>query len=157
MKPVYFSEDQLRDPDKSGRALFADENDPRSIAYIRILNRPRIRWGGILLSLLIPLLLSAALAVCLTQCGLSAGLAAAIAGGILAVYAVCSAKRATICVIRIYQRYAPASLRNKCRFEPSCSEYMILAIQKYGLIRGVRRGVNRLSRCNTRGGGFDEP
>lgn len=34
-----------------------------------------------------------------------------------------------ICTIKHYQKYVTDSLRNKCRFEPSCSEYMILAIE----------------------------
>nr|WP_242939936.1 membrane protein insertion efficiency factor YidD [Ruminococcus flavefaciens] len=59
--------------------------------------------------------------------------------------------------IRVYQRYAPDSIRLKCRFEPSCSEYMIQSIQKYGLIKGLVRGMKRLSRCNIDGGGYDYP
>ena len=51
--------------------------------------------------------------------------------------------------------------RMKCRFEPSCSQYMILAIEKYGVIKGVLNGIKRLSKCNNRGdgmrGGFDYP
>ncbi|MBE6586778.1 MAG: membrane protein insertion efficiency factor YidD [Ruminococcaceae bacterium] len=66
-------------------------------------------------------------------------------------------KRVVICSVHIYQRYAPDSIRNKCRFEPSCSEYMILAIEKYGLFKGVIKGIDRLKRCNTNDGGFDYP
>lgn len=45
-----------------------------------------------------------------------------------------------------------------CRFEPSCSEYMIQAIHKYGPLSGACRGVWRICRCNplTRGG-YDPP
>ena len=35
-----------------------------------------------------------------------------------------------------------------CRFCPSCSEYAILALKKYGLIKGVKMSVNRILRCN---------
>ncbi len=35
-----------------------------------------------------------------------------------------------------------------CRFYPSCSEYAILALKKYGLIKGVKMSVNRILRCN---------
>lgn len=38
--------------------------------------------------------------------------------------------------IRLYQRYAPESVRRRCLFKPTCSEYAILAIKKYGVIRG---------------------
>ena len=34
---------------------------------------------------------------------------------------------------------------------------MILSLEKYGLIRGLRKGVDRLRRCNVHGGGFDDP
>ena len=66
-------------------------------------------------------------------------------------------KSISICGVRIYQRFAPDSIRNKCRFEPSCSEYMILSIQKYGVIHGIRKGINRLKRCNIHNGGYDTP
>jgi len=35
----------------------------------------------------------------------------------------------------------------KCRFYPTCSDYMILAIQKYGLLKGIKKGINRIRRC----------
>lgn len=34
---------------------------------------------------------------------------------------------------------------------------MILAIEKYGLIKGLQKGICRLKRCNIDGGGFDFP
>ncbi|MBN1561096.1 membrane protein insertion efficiency factor YidD [candidate division KSB1 bacterium] len=40
-------------------------------------------------------------------------------------------------LIHVYQRIAPKRLRQACRFEPSCSNYTILAIQKYGSSKGV--------------------
>jgi putative component of membrane protein insertase Oxa1/YidC/SpoIIIJ protein YidD len=45
------------------------------------------------------------------------------------------------------------ALNIRCVYEPSCSEYMILAIAKHGLIRGILAGVRRISRCR---GGFDK-
>ena len=45
-----------------------------------------------------------------------------------------------------------------CRFEPSCSEYMILSVRKYGPIRGAWKGVRRICRCNPwNPGGYDPP
>lgn len=38
--------------------------------------------------------------------------------------------------------------RGNCRFSPTCSEYMIQAIKKYGVVSGVYRGIKRLSRCH---------
>ena len=34
-----------------------------------------------------------------------------------------------------------------CRFYPSCSEYAILALEKYGFVKGVRMAWNRIRRC----------
>ena len=59
--------------------------------------------------------------------------------------------------VKIYRKFVPDGLRNKCRFECSCSEYMILAVQKYGAFRGIRKGIHRLKRCNIDHGGFDAP
>jgi putative membrane protein insertion efficiency factor len=45
-----------------------------------------------------------------------------------------------------------------CRFHPSCSEYFIEAVQKYGPLRGAYRGVKRICRCNPwTVGGYDPP
>ena len=57
-----------------------------------------------------------------------------------------------IWLIKIYQSKAKIETRLKCCFEPSCSEYAILALEKYGLIRGVAKSINRLKRCHPPGG-----
>jgi uncharacterized protein len=45
-----------------------------------------------------------------------------------------------------------------CRFEPSCSEYFLQAVRKYGPVRGAYRGVRRICRCNPwTPGGYDPP
>jgi len=67
------------------------------------------------------------------------------------------AKKAIIWLIHLYQRYAPDEVRLKCVFEPSCSEYVIAAIRKYGVIKGIIKGVDRLFRCHPPNGGHDEP
>ena len=54
--------------------------------------------------------------------------------------AILSAKPFCIWLILLYQRFAPEKIRRECCFEPSCSEYMKLAIQKYGVIIGIYRG-----------------
>lgn len=59
-----------------------------------------------------------------------------------------SAKKAAIGAIRLYQHYAPEEIRRRCLFKPTCSEYAILAIQKYGLIIGLIKAYKRLfKRC----------
>nr|WP_222591815.1 membrane protein insertion efficiency factor YidD [Paenibacillus xylanexedens] len=67
------------------------------------------------------------------------------------------AKAILVWIICIYQRFAPLELRDKCRYEPSCSMYMIQAIEKYGAVKGLSLGIRRLRRCNITGGGYDYP
>jgi putative component of membrane protein insertase Oxa1/YidC/SpoIIIJ protein YidD len=54
------------------------------------------------------------------------------------------AKRIVIGLVRLYQHYAPEEMRRKCLCKPTCSEYMIQAIKKYGLISGLRKSYVRL-------------
>ena len=67
------------------------------------------------------------------------------------------AKRALIWCVHLYQNKASDATRLKCVFEPSCSEYMILAVNKYGFFRGVYKGIRRLLRCHPPNGGRDYP
>lgn len=57
-------------------------------------------------------------------------------------------KRFIIWAILVYQKFAPSKIRLLCRFEPSCSEYMKISIQKYGVFLGVYKGIKRLLRCH---------
>ena len=60
--------------------------------------------------------------------------------------------------VRCYQCLLRPILPAVCRFEPSCSEYFIGAVNKYGPLRGACKGVGRLCRCNPwNRGGFDPP
>jgi len=46
----------------------------------------------------------------------------------------------------------------RCRFEPSCSEYMAESVKKHGPVRGLGRGLARLGKCHPwHPGGFDPP
>jgi putative membrane protein insertion efficiency factor len=57
-----------------------------------------------------------------------------------------------ITLIRIYQCHASSETRLKCCFMPSCSEYGIIAIKKYGTIKGIIKTIGRLRRCEYPGG-----
>lgn len=58
--------------------------------------------------------------------------------------------------IRIYQRCISPLLPASCRFTPTCSEYAIQAIMKYGPAKGMGLAIWRLLRCNPWGGhGYD--
>ena len=56
--------------------------------------------------------------------------------------------RLALLILRGYQRILSPILPPVCRFTPSCSQYMIDAIRKKGLIVGVLKGTLRLLRCN---------
>lgn len=67
-------------------------------------------------------------------------------------------KRAMIGVIHLYQRYAPEDIRRRCLLKPTCSEYAILVLQKYGVIRGTWKIYVRLFKtCRGRTYMIDEP
>ena len=53
-----------------------------------------------------------------------------------------------IYAIRLYQMTFGIFFRGSCRFHPTCSEYMLQAIKKYGTKVGVWKGVVRLSKCH---------
>ena len=61
-----------------------------------------------------------------------------------------------LCLIKWYQRRF-SKYTSHCRYVPTCSQYMIDAISRYGSIRGLFIGGLRLLRCNKRGGqsGYD--
>ncbi|MGN8921022.1 membrane protein insertion efficiency factor YidD [Lachnospiraceae bacterium HCP28S3_F9] len=77
--------------------------------------------------------------------------------GMGVIYMMIIAKRAIIWLVHLYQNKASDEMRLQCVFEPSCSEYMILAVEKYGVIRGVHKGINRLRRCHGPNCGVDYP
>jgi len=58
--------------------------------------------------------------------------------------------------IRGYQQLISPWLRPACRYQPSCSEYAVEAIETRGLVRGSWLGLRRLCRCHPLGGsGYD--
>ena len=64
---------------------------------------------------------------------------------------------ATLCfLIRVYQKTLKYVFGNCCRFEPSCSNYMLEAIRIHGVGYGVFLGLRRVARCHPwNPGGFD--
>jgi putative component of membrane protein insertase Oxa1/YidC/SpoIIIJ protein YidD len=53
-------------------------------------------------------------------------------------------KKIIIGMVELYQHYMPEFLRRRCLCMPTCSEYMILAVEKYGALKGFRKGMYRL-------------
>ena len=61
-----------------------------------------------------------------------------------------------ISLIRFYQRFISPLTPPACRFTPTCSQYTLEAIQKYGALKGTWLGIKRICRCNPWGGsGYD--
>lgn len=65
-------------------------------------------------------------------------------------------KKFFIFPIRFYQRYISPMLPPACRFTPTCSQYAIEAIEKYGIFKGLYLAIRRILRCHPWGGrGYD--
>lgn len=64
--------------------------------------------------------------------------------------------RLLIAPVRFYQRAISPLTPPACRFTPTCSQYMIEAIEKHGPLKGLYLGTRRILRCNPWGGcGYD--
>lgn len=57
-------------------------------------------------------------------------------------------KKTTLTFIKGYKYIMSPLLGNNCRFYPSCSSYMIEAIEIHGTAKGVGLGLKRLSKCH---------
>jgi len=65
-------------------------------------------------------------------------------------------KRLAIGLVLVYRATLGQWLGGQCRFIPTCSQYAIDAINKYGAIRGGWKALKRIARCHPWGGkGFD--
>ncbi len=64
--------------------------------------------------------------------------------------------KALIFMVLLYRVTLGRVMGGHCRFQPSCSQYMIDAVQKHGPIKGGWRGLRRIARCHPFGGsGYD--
>ena len=134
------------------------ETDPRSWSYKRTYARPRINFTPLICNVVFVLMSFALLYLIFRVCFLLSPLCSVIiSGAFLFTYCILRLKSIVIWCVKFYQRFAPISVRCMCRFEPSCSEYMILAIEKFGAVKGIRKGINRITRCSKKDGGFDYP
>jgi uncharacterized protein len=73
-------------------------------------------------------------------------------------------KKPVIWLIKLYQRtlspdHGPLSggVQRVCRFNPTCSNYTIQAIEKYGALKGLLKGIWRILRCNPWNKGGNDP
>ena len=131
-------------------------------AYYARYERPRFSPLRIVLQIALPLAAAVGLAAGLyfllrrLGAGWPLGACIGVAAGALGLYLLLRLKSIIIFIVRCYQRFAPLSVRERCMLTPTCSAYMIAALEKYGLFRGLRRGIGRLKRCRGQCG-IDEP
>ncbi|WP_053467145.1 membrane protein insertion efficiency factor YidD [Clostridium sp. L74] len=65
-------------------------------------------------------------------------------------------KNLLICIIKMYRKYISPLKRPSCRFYPTCSQYAIEAIEKYGALQGTLISIKRILRCHPfNKGGYD--
>ena len=68
-------------------------------------------------------------------------------------------KKILIWLINKYQKYISKWLTSKninCKFYPTCSEYTKQSIEKYGVCKGILKGIKRILKCNPFSkGGYD--
>ena len=57
-------------------------------------------------------------------------------------------KRLLLSLIRFYQKHISPAFPGKCRFIPTCSQYALEAIEKYGALKGGWLTLRRLLRCH---------
>lgn len=131
--------------------------DPTSFDYTRTYNKPKINWILVAIYIGVYFILLFILIWLVNVNFVSKKFRILIYISFSIIYLFLNLKSILILFIKIYQNLAPISIREKCRFEPSCSEYMMLSIEKYGAIKGLKKGILRLKRCNTSNGGYDYP
>ena len=77
---------------------------------------------------------------------------------VLGQWLMCLPGRVLIGLVRVYQWTLSPLIGQQCRFTPTCSNYFIGAVEKYGAIRGGWRGLLRICRCHPfHPGGSDPP
>lgn len=65
-------------------------------------------------------------------------------------------KRALLAAIRFYRRNVSPLFPPCCRFVPTCSQYALEAVQKYGAMRGGYLAIRRILKCHPfHPGGYD--
>lgn len=67
-------------------------------------------------------------------------------------------RKIIVCLLRFYQlAISPFFSGNCCRFEPSCSQYALDAIQKDGVLKGLLKTICRILKCNPFHPGGSDP
>jgi uncharacterized protein len=65
-------------------------------------------------------------------------------------------KRLVLAPVHAYRRWLSPLLPRRCKYEPTCSQYALDAVEQFGVVRGVILATWRLLRCNPWShGGYD--
>ncbi|WP_418791245.1 membrane protein insertion efficiency factor YidD [Phosphitispora sp. TUW77] len=65
-------------------------------------------------------------------------------------------RKLVIWLIRFYQKVLSPMIPSNCRFYPTCSEYALQSVVKYGVIKGTLKSLLRILRCHPfNPGGYD--
>jgi putative membrane protein insertion efficiency factor len=59
-----------------------------------------------------------------------------------------AARSLAVAPVRFYQRFISPAIPQRCKYHPSCSQYSVTAIRRYGILRGLILAGWRLLRCN---------
>jgi len=57
-------------------------------------------------------------------------------------------RSAAVAPVRVYQRWISPAVPNRCKYHPSCSQYAVDAVRRFGILRGLVLATWRLLRCN---------
>ena len=114
--------------------------------------RPKISFPRILLGFLLPVSITVLNVFLFTQRQVVWIFLTVLVGTV-----ILFAKPFVILMILLYQKIAPKKIRCRCRYTPCCSNYTLQAIQKYGLLKGLFKGLKRIFRCYPPNGGIDYP
>ena len=119
--------------------------------------RPRISAVRAVLNVLIPLIAASALFCVLffTLRTHRLAISLGVSLGALGLYIILRMRSILIWFIKVYQRFAPDDVRRRCVFTPTCSQYAIQALERYGALRGIPKIFSRLRRCHLPNGGED--
>ncbi len=67
-------------------------------------------------------------------------------------------KKVLMALVRFYRRYISPLRPPCCRFVPTCSQYALEALEKYGALKGSYLAIRRILRCHPfHKGGFYDP
>ena len=59
-----------------------------------------------------------------------------------------AARSVVVAPVRFYQRFVSPAIPQRCKYHPSCSQYAVTAVRRYGILRGLVLAGWRLLRCN---------